>query len=233
MAGEQCSRHVSVLQFGAIASARDQGPKIITQNITQNGQHQCLWCIAVRPNYSGVSCLLLCMRTLAVSNVCIRWARCKFILKIAAVSNVRLCLVASIISATTWSSRTAQKMCSSTKMPSVAWYVCVRQTHHATALVEIVCLSVSWSRPGSGSSAAMQAAVTVFALVIAWRLKSLQTFIMYSDVRSLLALAGGNRRTADVRSKGFSQLFLLSKADFEEAMREYPDVQKILKKKAK
>ena len=54
-----------------------------------------------------------------------------------------------------------------------------------------------------------------------------------ADVYSLLALAGGNRRTADVRSKGFSQLFLLSKSDFEETMREYPDVQKILKKKAK
>ena len=52
-------------------------------------------------------------------------------------------------------------------------------------------------------------------------------------VRSLLALAGGNRRTADVRSKGYSQLFLLSKSDFEEAMREYPDVQKMLRKKAK
>jgi len=52
-------------------------------------------------------------------------------------------------------------------------------------------------------------------------------------VCSLLALAGGNRRTADVRSKGYSQLFLLSKNDFEEAMREYPDVQKMLRKKAK
>jgi len=56
---------------------------------------------------------------------------------------------------------------------------------------------------------------------------------VYTDVFSLLALAGGNRRTADVRSKGYSQLFLLSKTDFEEAMREYPDVQKMLRKKAK
>ena len=50
---------------------------------------------------------------------------------------------------------------------------------------------------------------------------------------SLLALAGGNRRTADVRSKGFSQLFSLCKADFESIMTDYPDAQRILKKRAK
>ncbi|KAI0207206.1 Cyclic nucleotide-gated cation channel beta-1, partial [Lamellibrachia satsuma] len=50
---------------------------------------------------------------------------------------------------------------------------------------------------------------------------------------SLLALAGGNRRTADVRSKGFSQLFSLCKADFESIMSDYPEAQKILRKRAK
>ena len=49
----------------------------------------------------------------------------------------------------------------------------------------------------------------------------------------MLALTGGNRRTADVRSKGFSQLFILSKNDFEEAMSDYPEAQKILKKRAR
>ncbi|KAL8590244.1 hypothetical protein ACOMHN_006361 [Nucella lapillus] len=51
---------------------------------------------------------------------------------------------------------------------------------------------------------------------------------------SLLAMSGrGNRRTADVRSSGFTSVFTLSKNDFEEAMNEYPEAQKLLKKRAK
>ena len=51
---------------------------------------------------------------------------------------------------------------------------------------------------------------------------------------SLLSVgAEGNRRTADVRVKGFTNLFILSKADFESAMSEFPDAHKMLKKRAR
>jgi len=43
----------------------------------------------------------------------------------------------------------------------------------------------------------------------------------------------GNRRTADVRVKGFTNLFILSKADFESAMSEFPAAHKMLKKRAR
>ncbi|XP_022344141.2 uncharacterized protein LOC111137130 isoform X4 [Crassostrea virginica] len=52
---------------------------------------------------------------------------------------------------------------------------------------------------------------------------------------SLLALSGGegNRRTADVVCKGFTNLFILSKGDFEAAMSEYPEAHRHMKKRAK
>ena len=48
---------------------------------------------------------------------------------------------------------------------------------------------------------------------------------------SILNIAGsknGNRRTANVRSVGYTDLFVLSKTDLWNALREYPDARKLL-----
>ena len=50
---------------------------------------------------------------------------------------------------------------------------------------------------------------------------------------SLLAVDGGNRRTADVVSKGFSTLYVLHKNDLDEVLLDYPDIEKLLRNKAK
>ncbi|XP_056894771.1 cyclic nucleotide-gated cation channel alpha-3 isoform X3 [Takifugu flavidus] len=53
---------------------------------------------------------------------------------------------------------------------------------------------------------------------------------------SILGIKGskaGNRRTANIRSVGYSDLFALSKDDLMEALTEYPDAKKILEEKGK
>ncbi|KAK9542157.1 hypothetical protein VZT92_000043 [Zoarces viviparus] len=50
---------------------------------------------------------------------------------------------------------------------------------------------------------------------------------------SLLAGGGGNRRTANVKAHGFANLFILDKKDLAEILVNYPESQKLLRKKAK
>uniref|UniRef100_A0A8C2K817 Cyclic nucleotide gated channel subunit beta 1b n=1 Tax=Cyprinus carpio TaxID=7962 RepID=A0A8C2K817_CYPCA len=48
---------------------------------------------------------------------------------------------------------------------------------------------------------------------------------------SLLAVGGGNRRTANVVARGFANLLILTKKDLNEIMVHYPESQKLLRKK--
>ncbi|KAM9607141.1 cyclic nucleotide-gated channel beta-1 [Trichechus inunguis] len=50
---------------------------------------------------------------------------------------------------------------------------------------------------------------------------------------SLLAVGGGNRRTANVVAHGFTNLFILDKKDLHEILVHYPESQKLLRKKAR
>ena len=50
---------------------------------------------------------------------------------------------------------------------------------------------------------------------------------------SVLGIPGCSRRNADVRSLGFSNLYVLSKADLWDTLRNYPEAQKLLRNKAR
>ncbi|XP_062996936.1 cyclic nucleotide-gated cation channel beta-1 [Elgaria multicarinata webbii] len=50
---------------------------------------------------------------------------------------------------------------------------------------------------------------------------------------SLLAVRGGNRRTANVVAHGFTNLFILEKKDLNDILVHYPESQKLLRKKAR
>ncbi|XP_071177137.1 uncharacterized protein [Mytilus edulis] len=56
---------------------------------------------------------------------------------------------------------------------------------------------------------------------------------VFGEISLLSVGTEGNRRTADVRVKGFTNLFMLSKADFESAMSEFPAAHTMLKKRAR
>lgn len=56
---------------------------------------------------------------------------------------------------------------------------------------------------------------------------------MFFFVDSLLAVGGGNRRTANVIAHGFANLFILDKKDLNEILVHYPESKKLLRKKAR
>ncbi|XP_077309933.1 cyclic nucleotide-gated channel beta-1 isoform X3 [Lithobates pipiens] len=63
-------------------------------------------------------------------------------------------------------------------------------------------------------------------------LVSLKAGSVFGEI-SLLAVGGGNRRTANVVAHGFTNLFILDKKDLSDILTHYPESQKVLRRKAK
>ncbi|XP_077145094.1 cyclic nucleotide-gated channel beta-1 [Ranitomeya variabilis] len=63
-------------------------------------------------------------------------------------------------------------------------------------------------------------------------LVSLKAGAVFGEI-SLLAIGGGNRRTANVVAHGFTNLFILDKKDLNDILTHYPESQKLLRRKAK
>uniref|UniRef100_A0AAY5L3F1 Cyclic nucleotide-binding domain-containing protein n=1 Tax=Esox lucius TaxID=8010 RepID=A0AAY5L3F1_ESOLU len=61
---------------------------------------------------------------------------------------------------------------------------------------------------------------------------TLRTGSVFGEI-SLLAVGGGNRRTANVVAHGFANLFILDKKDLNDILVHYPESQKLLRKKAR
>lgn len=70
-------------------------------------------------------------------------------------------------------------------------------------------------------------------LLMDWALLPSDCFCYLISLTSPTGSKAGNRRTANIRSIGYSDLFCLSKDDLMEALTEYPDAKALLEEKGR